>query len=503
MKQEGLLRFEHITKEFPGVKALDDITFEVQKGDVHVLFGENGAGKSTLMKILTGVYQADQGKIFFDGQEIRPANILDSRKLGIGTVFQENSLVPHLNVAENIFLSREIRGKSKIINWKRTYQECEKWTRELGIEIDPRARVSSLSVAQQQIVEIVKIFSQQPRMVILDEPTSALSDNEIDNLFEIIRKMQKKGITFIFISHRMEEIKKIGDRGTVFRDGKLIGNIEDISGVSIDEIVRMMVGRDLAEQFPPRKAVIGDTRLEVKGLTIPKMIFDVSFQVKAGEVIGLAGLVGAGRTTTAKVIAGAIHRQKGTIYLNGKEIKINSPVDAIRHGIGYLPENRKEEGLILNKTVKENLTLPSIKNFRRLCFINGKKERGKVEEYKEKLNIRTPNINRIIKFLSGGNQQKVVFAKWLCANSEVYIFDEPTRGIDVGAKNEMYKIINNLAEQGAAIIVISSELPEIIGICDRIVVMHEGRVTGCISREEATQERIMHFALGGTYSEES
>ena len=497
MDKEVLLKFEGITKEFPGVKALDDITFEIKKGDVHVLFGENGAGKSTLIKILTGVYQADKGRILFEGKEIHPEGILDSRRIGIGTVFQENSLIPHLSVAENIFLSREIRGKSRLIDWKRTYEECRRWTNELGIDIEPRTRVSSLSVAQQQIVEIVKIFSQQPRLVILDEPTSALSDNEIDNLFEIIRRMKEKGITFIFISHRMDEIKQIGDSGTVFRDGRYVGSIEDISRIRIEEIISMMVGRDLSEQFPKRDCEIGETVLEVKNLTIPKMIYGISFRIRRGEVVGLAGLVGSGRTTVAKAIFGAIPRQSGEIFVNGRKLQISSPMDAIACKIGYLPENRKEEGLILNKSVKDNLTLPSVGSFLRFGLVQRKAERRTVEAYREKLNIKTPDIERTIKFLSGGNQQKVVFAKWLCAQSEVYIFDEPTRGIDIGAKNEMYKIINDLAGQGAAILVISSELPEIIGVCDHIMVMHEGRITGTLTSKEATQEKIMHYALGG------
>lgn len=501
MEKETILRFEHITKDFPGVRALDDISFQIKKGDVHVLFGENGAGKSTLIKILTGVYQADSGKIYLNEREIRPENIIDSRKLGIGTVFQENSLVPHLNVAENIFLSREIRGKSGLIDWKKTYEECKRWTDELGIQIDPHTRIADLSVAQQQIVEIVKIFSQQPQIIILDEPTSALSDNEIENLFQIIRKMKEHEITFIFISHRMDEIRRIGDSGTVFRDGKLTGKIDHIEQVSIDEIIRMMVGRNLSEQFPKRENPIKETVLEVRNLTVPKMIYNVSFSVRSGEVIGLAGLVGAGRTTTARVIAGALHCRDGQIFLRGKEVHIHSPADAIAHGIGYLPENRKEEGLILNKSVKDNLTLPSIRRFCKFWMIDRRRERKNVEEYKEKLHIKTPDIDRTIKFLSGGNQQKVVFAKWLCADSKVYIFDEPTRGIDVGAKNEMYRIINDLAASGAAIIVISSELPEVIGICDRILVMHEGRITGSIGKEEATQEKIMHYALGGTNHE--
>lgn len=497
-----ILEFRNVSKRFPGVKALDDVSFSVERGEVHVLFGENGAGKSTIIKILTGVYQADEGSILFNGEEIRPENILHSRKLGIGTVFQENSLVPHLNVAENIFLTREIRTPAGTIDWKKTYAESERWIRELGIDIDPKKPVKNLAVAQQQIVEIVKIVSQNPKLIILDEPTSALSDNEIDNLFTIVRRMRQKGITFIFISHRMDEIKQIGNRGTVLRDGKYAGSIEDIPSCDIDDVIRLMVGRPVEEKYPKRESWLGEVVLEVQGLTVPRLIHDVSFQVRAGEVLGLAGLVGAGRTTTAKAISGAIGKSAGTIRIDGKPVHINSPSEAIRHRIGYLPENRKEEGLILNETVRENVTLPSLKKFVKACFINRKSEKASVEEYRERIRIKTPTIERMVRYLSGGNQQKVVFSKWLCADARIYIFDEPTRGIDVGAKSEMYKIINDLAAKGAAIIVISSELPEILGICDRVVAMHEGRVSGEIATRDATQEKIMALALGGTYGNE-
>ena len=496
---DTILEFRNVSKQFPGVKALDDVSFSVKRGEVHVLFGENGAGKSTIIKILTGVYRADAGAIYMNGEEIHPENVLHSRKLGIGTVFQENSLVPNLNVAENIYLTREIRNKSGSIDWKKTYANSRQWIESLGIDINPRTMVKDLSVAQQQIVEIVKIVSQEPQIIILDEPTSALSDNEIDNLFRIVKDMQKRGITFIFISHRMDEIKRIGNRGTVLRDGKFAGSIDDILACNIDDVIRMMVGRPLQEKYPKRNVPIGDVVLEVKNLTVPKLIYNVSLHVRAGEVVGLAGLVGAGRTTTAKAIVGAIPKSAGTVMIDGKDVHIGSPNEAIRHRIGYLPENRKEEGLILSETVRENVTLPSLHRFLRLFYIHSKNERKCVEAYREQIRIKTPSIERMVRNLSGGNQQKVVFAKWLCADARIYIFDEPTRGIDVGAKSEMYKIINDLAAQGAAIIVISSELPEILGVCDRVIAMHEGRVSGEIDVKDATQEKIMALALGGTY----
>lgn len=495
---DNILQFENVSKTFPGVRALKNISFSIHRGDVHVLLGENGAGKSTLIKILTGVYQADEGSaIYLNGQPVKIHDTLQSRNLGIGTVFQENSLIPHLNVAENVFLTREIRNSTGAIDWKKTYEECERWIRELGVDhINPRTQVRRLSVADQQIVEIVKVFSQDPSIVILDEPTSALSDNEIDNLFRIIETLKEKGVTFIYVSHRMEEIKRIGDRATIFRDGELTGEIEDCKTADMDQVINMIVGRTLEEKFPHRESHIGETYFEVRDLQVPNTIYDISFQVRRGEVLGFSGLVGSGRTSTAKAIVGAIPRTSGEILIDGKPVKINNPSDAIAHGIGYLPEDRKTEGLILSKSVKENISLPSLKRkFSKGLVLDGGKERASAEEYREKLRIKTPSINRLVKFLSGGNQQKVVFAKWLCSEANIYIFDEPTRGIDVGAKSEIYQIINTLVAEGAAVIVISSELPEILGICDRVIVMRDGRITANIDRKDATQEIIMSYSI--------
>lgn len=495
---DSILRFENISKTFPGVKALKNMSFEIRRGDVHVLLGENGAGKSTLIKILTGVYQADEGgTVYLNEKPVKIHDTLQSRKLGIGTVFQENSLIPHLNVAENVFLSREIRGKGGVIDWGRTYEECERWIRELGVShINPRTQVRRLSVADQQIVEIVKVFSQNPSIVILDEPTSSLSDNEIESLFRIIETLKEKGVTFIYVSHRMEEIKRIGDRATIFRDGELTGIIEDCKTADMDQVINMIVGRTLDEKFPHRESHIGGVMLEVKNIQVPNTIYDISFQLRKGEVLGFSGLVGSGRTSTAKAIVGAIARTSGEIFIEGKKVKINSPLEAIESGIGYLPEDRKMEGLILTKSVKENISLPSLKRkFRRGIVLDSAKERAEAESYCGKLRIKTPSVNRLSKFLSGGNQQKVVFAKWLCSEANIYIFDEPTRGIDVGAKSEIYQIINDLVSQGAAVIVISSELPEILGICDRIITMRDGRITADIPRGEATQEIIMSYSI--------
>ncbi len=492
-----IVEFKHITKAFSGIKALDDVSFKVKRGEVHCLLGENGAGKSTLIKILTGVVKEDAGEILINGQRVHITDIRQAREAGIGTVFQENSLVQHLSVAENVFLTREIRKKSGIIDFKAMENETIRRGKELGIDLDPKAMVKNLSVAEQQIVEIVKMFSQNPQIVILDEPTSSLSDNEIAKLFDIVKTMQKKGVTFIYISHRMEEIKEIGNGGTVLRDGRFVIDIEDVKHVGIDEIISYIVGRPLDKIYPKRNAKIGDVMLEVKGLSVPKLVHDVSLQVRSGEVLGFSGLVGSRRTETAKAIFGELKKSSGQIFKDGQEIKINCPYDAIKHGIGLLTENRKEEGLFLSKSVAWNTVSASIEKIKKNGFLNFKKEKVLVDRYVKALNIKLPNVYREVKYLSGGNQQKVVFAKWLNAGSKVYIFDEPTRGIDVGAKSEIYGIINNLAEMGNAVIVISSELPEILGVCDRISVFHEGKMIITLDRKDATQEKIMYYAIGG------
>jgi ABC-type sugar transport system ATPase subunit len=498
MDESIVLSLSNISKSFPGVKALDSVSIDVARGEVFVLLGENGAGKSTLIKILTGVYQQDGGKVFVDGQEASIRNTHDSRNLGIGTVFQENTLIPHLTVAENIFLTCEIKNKLGIIDWAKMHSECLRWGRELGIEVDPLVKIKTLSVAQQQLVEILKMFSKRPRIVILDEPTSALSDHEVDNLFNVILTMKNKGITFIYISHRLEELKRIGDRGAVLRDGKKVGDLNHVTEMDQNEIIRMIVGRLLTEKFPDRNSNIGDILFEAKNISVPGVLDDVSLNVRRGEVLGLAGLVGSGRTSLAKVIFGALPCGKGSMSMNRKPIQLKSPWDAIKAGIGYLPENRKTEGVILNKPIAWNITLPSIKKYVRFFIkIDAAKEREDVRVFTDKLNIRTPSVYRLTRFLSGGNQQKVVFSKWVCADSKLYIFDEPTRGIDVGTKTDIYLIINQLVAEGNAVIVISSELPEILGICDRIVVMHDGRVSAELAKKDATQEKIMYYAIGG------
>lgn len=494
--QVPIVEFRNITKAFSGNKALDSVSLKIKKGEVHCFLGENGAGKSTLIKVLTGVIHADQGEILLNGEPVAIRDIRHSRELGIGTVFQENSLIPHLTIAENIYLTGEPK-KCGMIDYAKMNEETVKWGRELGLELDPQRKVLELSVAQQQIVEIVKVFSQSPQIVVLDEPTSSLSDNEIHNLFQIVNRMKEKGVTFIYISHRMEEIQTIGNGGSVLRDGKFITAIEDVKKISMDEIISYIVGRPLDQVYPERKVKVGDVCFEVKNLSVPNKIYDISFTVRKGEVLGFSGLVGAGRTETAKAIFGALRKSEGEIYINGNKVEIHNCSDAIHHGIGLLTENRKEEGLFLTKSVAWNTVSASLKKIKKHGILNFKKEQSLVYEYIGALNIKVPSVEREVKYLSGGNQQKVVFAKWLSAESQVYIFDEPTRGIDVGAKSEIYGIINDLAEKGNAVIVISSELPEVLGVCDKVAIFHEGHLVKVMDCKEATQEKIMLYAIGG------
>lgn len=496
-----IVEFRNITKAFSGIRALDDVSFSIKRGTVHCLMGENGAGKSTLIKILTGVVKEDAGQVFFDGQQLNHRDIWSTRQKGIGTVFQENSLIPHLSIAENVFLSRELRTKAGIIDRRGMEEETVLRGRELGIELQPKKLIKHLSVAEQQIVELVKMFSQNPKFVILDEPTSSLSDHEINNLFSIIRKMKEKGVTFIYISHRMEEIQEIGDDGSILRDGKYITYIDDVKQTDLNDIITHVVGRPLKQIYPKRSAQIGDISLEVRNLSVAGLVHGIDFWVRKGEVLGFSGLVGSRRTETAKAVFGELRKSSGEIFKDGNLVTINSPYDAIQCGIGLLTENRKEEGLFLTKSLSCNIVSASVHKIKKNGILNLGKEVALANLYVDMLNIKTPGIDRAVKYLSGGNQQKVVFGKWLCAESEIYIFDEPTRGIDVGAKTEIYKLINSLAEQGNAIIVISSELPEILGVCDRIAVFREGKIVTTLDRCDATQEKIMFHAMGGVHNE--
>lgn len=492
-----LLQMRGITKRYPGVTALDNVDFEVMPGEVHALVGENGAGKSTLMKILAGADVKDSGRILIGGEEVHITTPQEAMRLGISIIYQEFNLVPYMSAAENIFLGREPMSKVPgIVDFRRMYAEAERVISELGVRLDVRVPVNQLSVAQQQMVEIAKATSRSARIIAMDEPSATLTEHELENLFSLIRRLKADGVSIIYISHRLDEIFRIADRVTVLRDGKLIAT-KPVSETSREEIIRMMVGRELKDTIPKKEVAHGDVVLEVKGLNRSGVIHDISFAVRRGEILGIAGLVGAGRTEVARAIFGADPIDSGEILLEGKPVTIRSPKDAIRLGIGLMTEDRKALGLILGMAVRENVTLANLDPLSRLGFVSRRKEQEVTNRFVEDLMIKTPSIEQAVQNLSGGTQQKVVLAKWLFTQSKVLIFDEPTRGIDVGAKTEIYQLMNRLAEQGVGIIMISSELPEILGMSDRILVMHDGRIVGELSREEATQEKIMFLATGG------
>lgn len=490
---EYLLEMKNIGKEFPGVKALDRVNLQVKAGEVHILLGENGAGKSTLMKILSGVYQADEGTIHIDGKEVLIKNTKDAQKHGVGIIFQEFNLLPDLSVAENIYLGRA-PNKVGVLNKKKMYNDATKLLQELELNISPRTLVKDLGVAEQQMVEIAKALSTQSRILIMDEPTAALTEQEIQILFEKIHSLKDKGVAIIYISHRMEEFAKICDRVTVMRDGRYVDTVE-FAKTTIDELIKLMVGRSLEDKFPKDLTIKhGKELLRVENLSTKHKLKNISFSLKAGEVLGISGLMGAGRTEVARAIFGADSITEGKIFIEGNQVKINSPKDAIKKGISYLTEDRKKSGLALSLSVRENTTLADLSKISNKNVINKKAEKETVDEFVKSLNIKTSSPETKAKFLSGGNQQKVVIAKWLYTDTKIFIFDEPTRGIDIGAKIEIYQLINKLAREGNGIIMISSEMPEILGLSDNILVMSDGRATGYLNRKEASQEKIMHYA---------
>lgn len=488
---------EGIDKKFPGVQALSKCRFELHAGEVHALVGENGAGKSTLMKILTGVYTKDGGKILYKGKEINISSPKMAQELGICMIHQEFNLIPHLTVAQNIFIGREAQKSiGFILDEREINKRTEELLKNMNLNIDPTTKVMNLTVAKQQMVEIAKALSYNSEVLIMDEPTGALTESEIEELFRIINQLRQKGVGIVYITHRMEEIKKIADRVTVLRDGQYIGTA-DVKDISIDQIIRMMVGREIYEtsQISTSDDDGKEIVLEVKNLKRGNVIKDVSFKLRKGEILGIAGLIGSGRTEVARAIFGADPLDSGEIYVKGKKVNIRSPKDAISHGIGYLSEDRKRYGLVLDMDVELNIVLASLERFKGLLgWIKRDKTKAESHMRVDELKIKTPGLQQQVKFLSGGNQQKVVIAKWLTRDSDILIFDEPTRGIDVGAKNEIYKLLNELARRGKSIIMISSELPEILRMSHRIIVMCEGRITGELSAAEATEERIMYYA---------
>lgn len=492
-----LLRMEGISKSFPGVKALSKVRLDLNYGEVLALVGENGAGKSTLMKILSGVYQKDEGEIYLEGNRVEIPNAKAAQEMGISIIHQELNLMPDLTVAQNIFIGREPRtGFNFFLKEKELNEKTAELLEKLNINLNPKETVSDLTVAKQQMVEIAKALSYNAKIIVMDEPTAALTESEIKTLFDLIENLKNKGVGIIYISHRMEELKVISDRITVMRDGQYIDTLYT-KDTDMKKVISLMVGRQIQDESRPTTTVSkeAETVLEVKNLSTKNFLENISFTLKKGEILGFAGLMGAGRTEVARAIFGADKIDEGQIFINGKEVKINKPEDAVKHGIAYLSEDRKRYGLMLEMDVNSNILISSLSNYVNwLTFVNDSKGYVTSEEYVKSLKIKTPSIKQLAKNLSGGNQQKIVIAKWLAKNCDILIFDEPTRGIDVGAKTEIYQLLNELAQQGKSIIMISSELPEILRMSHRIIVMCEGRITGELTNEEASQEKIMDYA---------
>jgi len=484
-----------ITKSFGGVHALKDVDFRVRAGQVHALVGENGAGKSTLMKILSGAYYKDAGKIKIDGEVVNIPNPHAGRKLGIAIIYQEFALAPDLTAAENIYLDH-LSDKGGFINFRQLYRNAGELIGSLGFTINPRSKVEDLSVAYQQVVEITKALSEEAKILILDEPTAVLAPREVERLFSVLRKLKQQGVSIIYISHRLDEVFQIADRITVLRDGVVTGSAPR-GDVTMDDVIGMMIGRTLTTMFPRRECEIGEEIFRIEGLRRGREVRDVSFGVRAGEVVGIAGLVGSGRTETVRAIFAADKKDAGRILLKGKPLKINSPRDAVRSGIGLVPEDRKGQGTILSMTIRENVTMPRLwKIMGKIGIIRAGREKAITDGLIRKLAIKTRGTESEVADLSGGNQQKVVLAKWFGTDCEVIILDEPTRGVDVGAKVEIYNLINELAARGLGVIVISSEMIEVIGICDRVIVMREGKVEAVLEKDELTEENIMRPAIG-------
>ena len=490
---EYLIEIKHVSKQFPGVHALDDVSFTLKPGEVHVLLGENGAGKSTLIKILSGLYHPSSGEIYVEGQLQHFTNPKSAEKAGIATIYQELNLCENLTVAENIFIGRLPNRLGKV-DRKALQEQAKAALAELNLTYDPNMVVSQMGVAQKQMVEITKAVSRETKILIMDEPTAVLTEKEIVELFKVIHILKEKGVGIIYISHRLQELHEIGDRVTVLRDGKYIRTV-NMRETTEDDLVTMMVGREIKDKFPARNCKIGDVVLRAEHISTADKVRDVTLEVRAGEIVGIAGLVGSGRTEFARAIFGADPRTAGRILIDGKEVNIRSPLDAIQNGMGFVTEERKKDGLVLILPVEENIALASRKQNSVGLLANLKKQKATAEEYVEHIRIKTPSIRQLAENLSGGNQQKVVLAKWLSAKARIIIFDEPTRGIDVGAKAEVYHLMNQLLEEGVCIIMISSELPEIIGMSDRVVIMRDGAIGGELGKEEFDQKRMLAIML--------
>lgn len=486
-----------IQKSFGSNRVLSGAALDLGDGEVHALMGENGAGKSTLMKILTGVYTKDAGEILVDGREVTFKNPKEAEENGILFIYQELNVLYDLTVEENLFLNKEIKGKFGICKRKQMQEKAREALKILGVDISPGAVMSSLSVGQQQMIEICKALMEEAKVIIMDEPTAALTETETHTLFQVIQRLKEKGVSIVYISHRMEEIFQICDRITVMRDGQYIGT-KPVGETNMNELVKMMIGREIGERYPQRDCAVGDVVMRVDNLGLDGVFENISFEVHAGEVLGFSGLMGAGRTEIMQSVFGAVPYETGSIYIDGREVAIKKPKDAIALGMGFITEDRKTEGLMLEKSIEDNIALTNLETISQNTFVKSAKEKELSLQGIQDFNIKCFGADTLTGNLSGGNQQKVVLSKWILKNPKILILDEPTRGVDIGAKKEIYNVINALARKGVAILMISSELPELLGMSDRIIVVREGRITGCIEKEEADQEKVMTLATGGT-----
>ncbi len=491
---ETILRLTHIYKSFAGVHALRDVQFELHPGEVHALLGENGAGKSTLVKVITGVHQPDSGEIYLDGQLICLDDPRDATSRGISAIYQELSIFPDLDIAENIFVGRRPTIAGGVVDWRKMYRESEKLLDQLGVHLDLKIKARTLSIAQQQMVEIARALSMNARILIMDEPTSALTLSEVAELFRIVRSLRDSGTAVLFISHRLEELFEIADRVTVLRDGAYV-DTRSMAGVTQDELIRMMVGRQVTDLFPKKEAERGEVALRVRNLSRKGSFEDVSFDLHHGEILGMAGLVGAGRTEVSQAICGVEPATSGTIEIEGRPVEITTPQQAMQYGLALVPEDRQHHGLVPPMDITDNITLPRLPRFTRRGWLRNKEARQAAYDSANRMEVKATTVWQKVRELSGGNQQKVVLAKWLSTNPRILILDEPTRGIDIGTKAAVHSLMSDLAAQGMAILMISSELPEVLGMSDRILVMREGRVTGLFERSEATQEKILQAAM--------
>ena len=487
---EPILRMTHIVKNFAGVHALRGVDFDLYPGEVHAILGENGAGKSTLIKVITGVHQPNDGQIYLDGYQVHFADPGEARRHGIAAIYQEPSLFPDLDIAENIFVGRQPMKAGRRVAWGEMYRQAAELLDRLGVDLNPKTKARNLSVAQQQMVEIARALSVKAKILIMDEPTSSLTLAEVEDLFRIVRQLREAGTAIVFISHRLEDLFELADRVTVLRDGDYVGT-RPMAGATTAELIQMMVGRTLSDLFPKQVVETGEVVLKVTGLSRPGVFADISFELRRGEILGMAGLVGAGRTDVARAIFGIAPASRGTIEINGRAVAIHNPQQAMALGLAYVPEDRQHHGLVLKMNLTHNITLPILSEYARAGWVSQNQELASAQHAATQMQVRAASIWQKARELSGGNQQKVVLAKWLATRPRILILDEPTRGIDVGTKAAVHGLMSELAAQGMAILMISSELPEILGMSDRVIVMREGRLTGHFTRAEATQEKIM------------